>query len=137
MEEVAFDHASAHHRAMRLLVVEDDAAIRHLVDRSLTARGHNVLAATNATEMTALLLDFPDAPDLALLDIMLPGMSGLEFASQIKRQFPKIRLAFMTGWFDSHKVAEAECRGRLLIKPFSLSQLLEVIESGGSSVDRI
>ena len=81
---------------MRLLVVEDEAAVRHVIDRVLTGHGHHVVAAPSAIEATALLLDFPEPPDVALLDLVLPGMSGLDYAERLAWQFPMIRLVFMT-----------------------------------------
>jgi DNA-binding response OmpR family regulator len=113
---------------MRLLVVEDEAAVRHVVDRLLTAHGHHVVVAPTVIEAMALLLDFPEAPDVGLLDLVLPGMGGVAYAKHLVRQFPMIRLVFMTGWFEGPQMAEAEALGTLLLKPFTPHTLLAAVE---------
>lgn len=112
---------------VRILVVEDDPVVRHFVDAALTRRGHNVLLARSAAEAAALLLDFPDPPDVALLDVMLPDVIGPIYSDHLRRQFPAIRIVFMTGWPDRPERAQAEARGVLLVKPFAVSVLLAAI----------
>lgn len=112
---------------LRILIVEDDPVVRHFVDAVLTRRGHNVLVAPSAFEAEALLLDFPDPPDVALLDVMLPGMTGPAYGDRLVRRFPAIRLVFMTGWPDRPEWAQAETRGVLLVKPFGVTALLAAI----------
>jgi DNA-binding response OmpR family regulator len=114
---------------VRILVVEDDPVVRHFVDAVLTRRGHNVLVASSAFEAAALLLDFPDPPDVALLDVMLPGMTGLVYSDHLVRQFPAIRLVFMTGLPDRPERVLAEARGVLLAKPFGVTALLAAISA--------
>ena len=114
---------------MRVLVVEDEPAVRHLIDRLLTGRGHHVLTAPTAAEATALLYDFPGALDVALLDLILPGMSGLTYAEQLERMFPGVRVVIMTGWMDGAQLGAAEARGPLLWKPFSRESLISATES--------
>ena len=116
---------------MRFLVVEDDAAVRHVIDRGLTGHGHHVVAAPSVVEAMTLILDFPDPPDVALLDLLLPGMGGLEYAELLVRQFPMVRLVFMTGWYEGPQIAEAEARGALLMKPFSIQTLLTAVKLEG------
>jgi two-component system, cell cycle sensor histidine kinase and response regulator CckA len=112
---------------VKVLVVEDDPAIRHVIDVALSRRGHSVLTSATADEAAALLLDFPDRPDLAILDVMLPGITGVAYGEDLARQFPGIRIVFMTGWLDRPERHLAEQRGYLLPKPFSLPTLLAAI----------
>jgi two-component system cell cycle sensor histidine kinase/response regulator CckA len=112
---------------MRVLVVEDEPAVRHVIDRVLTQQGHRVLTAPSAFEAMALLLDFPDPPDLAVLDLIMPGMGGLAYADWLQHAFPTIRLMFITGWLDRPEAAQAQKRGTLLAKPFSPQKLLDTI----------
>jgi DNA-binding response OmpR family regulator len=113
---------------MRVLVVEDEPAVRHVIDRMLTSRGHHVLTAASVAEANALLLDFPNVPDLALLDVVLPGMSGMAYAQLLRKQFAAIRIVFMTGYLESAKITAAALGGPLLLKPFSAVSLLEAVE---------
>lgn len=114
--------------AMRVLVVDDEPPIRHLVDRLLTRRGHDVLTAPSVFEAMALLLDFPAPLDLALLDVRLPGMAGLAYADQLERAHPAIRLVFMTGSVDEAELVAAETRGSLILKPFGVRDLIAAVE---------
>jgi DNA-binding response OmpR family regulator len=118
---------SAHSGTMRVLVVEDEPSVRHVVDRILTPRGYDVILASTAYAAAAILLDFPAPPDVALLDLVLPGKDGLVYATELQGQFPKIRFVFMTGWINSHLSVAAEAYGPLLAKPFTPEALLEAI----------
>ncbi len=112
---------------MRILVVEDETAVRHGIDRILTARGHHVLTAPSVFDAMALLLDFPDPPDLALLGLSLPGMAALAYADRLQEQFPAIRLAFITARIDGFQAAEAKTRGLILLKPLTPQTLYDII----------
>ncbi len=114
---------------MRVLVVEDEPSIRLLIDRVLTPRGHHVLTASSAGEAMALLLDFPTAPDVAVLDLVLPGMGGLTYSERLRDQFPGIRLIFMAGWTDGAPVEAALAHGPVVRKPFTPGELRTVVES--------
>ena len=63
----------------RILVVEDEAAIRDMLNFTLTAAGYDVVQAPNAEQAWPLLMD--KAPDCILLDWMLPGVSGVSLCN--------------------------------------------------------
>ena len=86
-------------------------------------------------EAEALLLDFAIAPDLALLDVMLPGTSGVEYAAQLRRRFPGIRVVLMTGWMDDAVVAAAELSAQVLFKPFSPATLIAQVEGTAAGIN--
>ncbi|HEX7736707.1 MAG TPA: response regulator transcription factor [Ktedonobacteraceae bacterium] len=65
-----------------ILVVDDEPEIVRTLRRSLTAYGYRVVTATNGNEALARITQY--APDLVLLDLLLPGMSGLEVCRQIR-----------------------------------------------------
>jgi len=69
-----------------LLLVDDDRAVNHLISEALTHEGFEVVAANNGID--ALKLIGEHAFDLILLDIMMPGMDGLEVCMRIRGQFP-------------------------------------------------
>ncbi len=69
--------------AVKILIIEDEAAIREMVEMSLTAAGFQVFQAESGEEGFSLLN--AHVPDLILLDWMLPGMSGIDFARRIKK----------------------------------------------------
>lgn len=113
---------------MRILVVEDDPGVRHLIDRVLTRRGHHVIAAPSANEAWALLLDFPEPPHVALLDVILPDVFGPVLADRLRESFPQIRFIFMTGWLDPQHEEATQQRGALLRKPFTTPELVELVD---------
>jgi CheY-like chemotaxis protein len=112
-------------RRQRILVVEDDPAVRHLIDIVLTCQGHHVILASSAPLANAQLLDFPDHPPaVAVLDLVRPGgTDGLAFADALRQRFPDIRLIFMTGWPDRPDADRAASLGPVLYKPFSMDDL--------------
>lgn len=70
--------------AADILVVEDEPAIQELLALNLIQAGHNVLRALSVEQAQMLLLTRESLPDLIILDWMLPGMSGIEFARKLK-----------------------------------------------------
>ena len=114
----------------RILVVDDDADIRALVSRRVRAQGHAVIEVGSAVEaLTAV--EERGAPDVAVLDISMPGMDGLELLETLRAQEG---LADLPAIFLSARVQEADVeRGRslgatYLTKPFIASALLKAIE---------
>jgi DNA-binding response OmpR family regulator len=114
---------------MRILIVEDDPAVRPFLDTYLTIKGFNTLSAPSAEHAEALLLEFPAPPDMVLLDMTLPGLPGLVYAEVLRGRYPEIKVIFMTGWLEGVDVEQAQRRGRLLQKPFYPTDLLEAIHS--------
>jgi DNA-binding response OmpR family regulator len=115
---------------LRVLVVEDDPAIRAMLDQRLSRSGFFVQTAANAHEaMAALLYDLPIIPDVAVLDIRLPGISGVDFADDLRRHFQGIHLIFVTGSIEPQEQEAATRRGSLLVKPFTSQDLLMMIRT--------
>jgi DNA-binding response OmpR family regulator len=110
---------------MRILVVEFDPAVRHFIDRVLTRRACRVLLAASVFDAMALLLDFPDAPDVAMLDAGLPGMSGLVYAERLRKQFEQISFVFLTMYADD---AELLPGAVILRKPFTVDALVSSVK---------
>ncbi len=119
---------------MRVLVVEREPVVRHLVDRVLTQRGHFVLRAPSVFEAVALTLDFPEPIHLALLDVLTPGMGGLAFVDHLRRRFPTVRIVLMVTADDRSKVPPTEA---LLFKPFAPETLISVAETTPPQTNQI
>ncbi len=69
--------------SVRVLVVDDDAAIRQMLELSLSFEGYQVATANNGIEAVAMTREL--RPDVVLLDVMMPLMDGLEVASTLRR----------------------------------------------------
>lgn len=76
--------SAARQQPARILVAEDDLALRNLLAMSLQARGYDVLAVPDGTQALEVFLREP--VDLVILDIMMPGLSGLQVLEEIRRR---------------------------------------------------
>jgi two-component system phosphate regulon response regulator PhoB len=111
--------------AASILVVEDELAIQELIAINLQHAGHEVLRASDAT--AALDMVRKALPDLIVLDWMLPGMSGLQFARQLRqaartRQIPIIMVTARSS--EQDKIAGLEAADDYITKPFSPRELV-------------
>jgi DNA-binding response OmpR family regulator len=109
-----------------ILVVDDDPAIRELLQQHLSAAGYDVALADDAIAAGRMFL--ASTPDLLLIDISMPYMSGLEFVATVfaDNTVPVIPVVFITAHAHFARHAEelgAEC----LIKPVAASRLLETV----------
>jgi two-component system cell cycle response regulator len=73
---------------MKVLIADDEAVTRRLLEASLRRWGYDVVVATNGLEAAQILLS-PDAPKLAILDWMMPGMDGTQLCHDIRRNKPE------------------------------------------------
>jgi CheY-like chemotaxis protein len=110
-----------------VLLVEDDANLRRLVVDMLANGGFETLATGTAAEGLALVRERQGEFDLAILDIVMPGMSGLDLASDLDREYPNLPILYISGYVGS-LAADALARRmpeRVLLKPFYEEALLE------------
>jgi DNA-binding response OmpR family regulator len=109
--------------AQRLLLVDDDRSIRELVQMSLEDEGYVVDTATDAE--TALEAIRRNAPDLLLLDVMLPGMNGFDLTREIRRtsSLPIILVTAKTDTIDKVVGLEAGADDYVM-KPFDMPELV-------------
>ena len=91
-----------------VVVVDDDLLVLDVMVHLLENIGHKVWRAGNANEALALM-GGPGHFDLVVLDIVLPGMSGIELAKRIRARFPSIPMIAMSGYIsdDSSSVVAA------------------------------
>jgi DNA-binding NtrC family response regulator len=115
-------------RPVDVLVVEDDADLRHAIVEVFLMKGFQVNAAGNGLD--AVELAFRHPYDVIVSDIRLPGMDGLGVLQSL-RTFPrKTRIILMTAYPDWKVFHEAQDMGavEILRKPFSLARLAEAVE---------
>lgn len=118
-------------RAETILVVEDEVAIAELIEYNLLKAGYHVLL-SNSGE-AALAVAKSELPALILLDIMLPGLDGLEVCRRLKREpaLRKIRIVMVTAkGEEDHIVAGLEAGADdYVVKPFSPRVLVARVEA--------
>jgi two-component system phosphate regulon response regulator PhoB len=117
--------------AQKILIVEDEQAIREMTAFHLSRAGYEVLEAQDCREARALLAD--NRPDLALIDWMLPDMSGLELTRTLKRdkEFEDLAIIMLTARADERdKVSGLEGGADdYITKPFSPRELVARIKA--------
>lgn len=118
-------------RRARVLVAEDDPAIASLLERALRAEFEVMLAADGPEALAIASKDPP--PDLALLDVMLPGIDGFGLAQRFKLlpQIRRLPVIFVTALdTPQDKIKAIQAGGRAYItKPFKLSDVLAKVHS--------
>lgn len=109
---------------MNILLIEDDRRIAALVDRGLREDGHNVSISHSGTEGAEMMLG--RRFDVALLDILLPGMTGLSVLEEVRARHCTTPILMLTAVDSVPKVLEAFDLGAddYLVKPFLLEVLL-------------
>jgi signal transduction histidine kinase/CheY-like chemotaxis protein len=115
--------------AARILVVEDDAAVREAFVALFRREGHAVLAAAEGAE--AVELARGEVVDVLLVDLDLPGPSGLEVTREVRRVRPRARAILLTAWPGSLDSALLTAAGidRVLEKPAGVEAVLAAIEA--------
>src|ERR1700723_88196 len=110
-----------------ILIVEDEAKMRRLLELNLGEDGFTTLSAGDAESGLKLLRE--NAVDLVVTDLKLPGMNGLEFLQAIKRQNAALPVVVMTAFGTVETAVEAMKAGAsdYVLKPFSLSEMRMVI----------
>jgi signal transduction histidine kinase/CheY-like chemotaxis protein len=83
-----------------ILVVEDEDTVRTLVQRILERNGYRVLTAATGAEALAVAAQHSGEIALALTDVVMPGMSGRDFADQVTAATPELKVVFMSGYPD-------------------------------------
>jgi CheY-like chemotaxis protein len=114
----------ASERALRLLVVEDNADARYLVCETLRALGHEVESAASAEEALPQLTE--QSFDVLFTDVSLPGISGVELARQARQLKPELALLFASGYGDE-LTRHLEFPARSLQKPYDIDLLQSVL----------
>lgn len=112
---------------VRILLAEDDDAMRQYLARALEKSGYDVVAVDRGT--AALRLIAPDAFDLLLTDIVMPEMDGIELAQQAATIAPDMRVMFITGFAAvTLKAGKSMPQAKVLSKPFHLRDLVLEVE---------
>ena len=115
--------------SMRLLVVDDAPAIRSSISALLSEIGYLVRTAADGFEaLTAIRMNIPN---ILLSDLNMPGMSGFELLSVVRRRYPSIQVVAMSGSFSGEEVPSGVIADAFFQKGCSTRSLLRIIESLG------
>lgn len=113
-------------RFLRVLVVEDEEIVRETIKRILKSEGFTVHTAECGK--SAIEIAKTSELDVALLDIKLPGIDGIDTLIQLKTVKPEILAVMMTGYEVTERIEKAFAEGALacLHKPFDIKVLLDI-----------
>jgi len=113
--------------APRILVVEDDAALRAVICRALVDAGYTVHQAASGEEALRTLRESPS--DLVITDIIMPDTDGLEIILWLRKFAPGTAIVAISGYADPLFLENAAGLGacRTLSKPFRLEELLRTV----------
>jgi excisionase family DNA binding protein len=108
-----------------VLVVDDDARLREFMRVNLEMEGYSVREASSAEEALGSIED--QAPELVLLDVVMPGVDGWEMLQRMQERYGSIPVIMFSGQVDANSAADAEQRGArgFVGKPFDPQQLIE------------
>lgn len=111
----------------KILVVDDDVGIRTLLPAVLTQSGYTVRSAEDG--FSALAAIRGAVPDLILSDLYMPGMSGFELLSVVRRRFPGIPAIAMSSMYSGDGVPPGVAADAFYEKGTAVSYLLEMLEA--------
>lgn len=113
-----------------ILLVDDEPGVLTLCQTILKSGRYNVLSAGGGEDALRLLQDSATRVDLALLDVMMPGINGVELATRILAESPATKVVLMSG-YAQEEVASAvgDHPYGIIWKPFKTESLLRMIEN--------
>src|SRR5450631_2896880 len=111
----------------RILVIDDDRSVRHVITKAFEGSDVEVGAAATAADGMRLLREI--SPEVVLLDVMLPGTSGLDLFAQIHDADAKLPVIFITSHASSETAIKAMTLGAFdyLLKPLDLTQIQDLV----------
>jgi CheY-like chemotaxis protein len=123
------DRPAAHGELV--LVVEDEEQVRTVAARALTEAGYRVLVAESGERALEMMRHDGNRPVLALVDVVMPGLSGSELAAELARAIPGTRVLFTSGYTDGEILRRGllEPGAAFLAKPFSPEALVRAVHA--------
>ena len=116
----------------RILLIDDDDAVRGMLRTALSRHGHTVIEARDGVEGLAL---YPSVnPDLLITDLVMPRKGGLEVLAELREKYPPVKAIAISGGRrqgETENLQQATALGaaKVLAKPFSLDALLAAVNA--------
>ena len=114
--------------ATRILIAEDDRAVREFIGRALDHVGHEVASVTDG--LAALEALRAAEYDLLISDIMRPGLDGVSLALKVSKEWPDMGIMLMTGYAHERQRAHNldALSHEVISKPFSLQEITDAVQ---------
>jgi DNA-binding response OmpR family regulator len=115
----------------RVLIVDDEENQRRALSIGLRLEGFDVVVAGSSQEALTTLSAAPSAIDIALIDLMMPGLNGLELARQMRSLFPTVRVVLSSAYhLSARQVERADCGAIGFVpKPYRLAELCSFLRA--------
>ncbi len=112
----------------RILVAEDNPAVREFIVRALQSRGLPVTAVADGQQALAVL--DKESFDALVTDIVMPNVDGIALALKATRQYPNLKIVMISGYAQERMRAHNldALVHRIIAKPFSLEEICEAVE---------
>lgn len=110
-----------------ILIVDDEISLLNLAEEILSDAGYRVFSVTNGTDAINILRKEPI--DLLITDIVMPKMDGYDLAEIVKKEYPKVKIQFVSGFhdIDTKQEIDKELQKNILRKPYVITELLKII----------
>jgi two-component system cell cycle response regulator CpdR len=114
----------------RILIAEDEEALRSFVARALVQDGHEVLVTADGAEALDLMIRDGGRFDLLLADVRMPVMDGIALALAVARDYPQVIILLMTGYADQRERAHGldALIHDVITKPFTLAEIRAAVQ---------
>jgi two-component system cell cycle sensor histidine kinase/response regulator CckA len=116
----------------RILLVEDEEAVRAFAARALEARGYTIYQASSGEDALKVMAGLEQPVDLVISDVVMPGMDGPTLLRELRRRQPDLKIIFVSGYaedaFERH-LPKDEKSFQFLPKPFSLKELATTVKA--------
>jgi DNA-binding NtrC family response regulator len=109
----------------RVLLVDDDEALRGLGHAMLTRLGYDVVACNRSPDALEIFAAAPERFDLVMTDYTMPSLTGTQLAEACRHLRPDLSVLLYTGWLEVPEVGHDPAPGQMAVlhKPFSLHEL--------------
>jgi DNA-binding response OmpR family regulator len=114
-----------------ILIVDDDPAVRRFMERVVSKQGWRTLLAGGGIEAVALMLQYDGPIPLAIVDLVMPTVGGLDFANQLRIDRPATKVLYISGLGGSIEAESLRQKApqTVLQKPFTETELLDRIRA--------
>lgn len=119
-------------KPLRVLIVDDEEELVSALGERLNLRGFQAAWATTGADALAYLQGTPC--DVVVLDVKMPGLSGLELMMRIKAEHPRLQVILLTGHSSTHDAERGMQLGAFdyLMKPVKIDELVRVLQTAAA-----
>jgi two-component system cell cycle sensor histidine kinase/response regulator CckA len=125
----------------RVLLAEDEDAVRSFASRALSAKGYTVIEANDGQEALAYLQNVKsnfEVPQLLITDVMMPKVDGVSLVKEALKLYPYLKVIYISGYAEEafRDQVSRDAQARFLTKPFSLKSLANIVREVFDEIER-